>query len=186
MRIYIKNMVCSRCKMVVEAELKKLGLRPLAVDLGEVELAENLTDNQKNDLARNLFTLGFELIDDKKSQTVEKIKNLIVELVHYQNNDLKTNLSDYLAAQLGQDYHSLSSLFSEQEHLTIEQYFITQKIEKTKELLTYNELTLSQIADQLNYSSVAYLSNQFKKITGFTPTDFKQLKGNRRQQLEDL
>ena len=186
MTIYIKNMVCSRCKMVVKAELEKLGLQPLAVELGMVELAENLTDNQKNDLARNLLTLGFELIDDKKSQTVEKIKNLIVELVHYQNNDLKVNLSGYLAQELGQEYHLLSSLFSEVEHLTIEQYFISQKIEKTKELLTYNELTLSQIADQLNYSSVAYLSNQFKKITGFTPTNFKQLKGNRRQQLEDL
>lgn len=186
MTLYIKNMVCSRCKMVVKSEFEKLGLQTISVELGEVELQDTITENQKGILLQNLQTLGFDLIDDKKSKTIEKIKNLIIDLVHHKNNELKINLSDYLAQNLNQDYNTVSNLFSEVENTTIEKYFISQKIEKVKELLIYNELSLSEIADILNYSNVAHLSNQFKKITGFTPTYFKQLKDKKRIQIENL
>lgn len=186
MKLYIKNMVCSRCKMVVKAEFEKLGIRTISVELGEVELQSTITQDQKKELLNHLHTLGFDLIDDKKSKTIEKIKTLIIDLVHHKNNELKTNLSDYLAENLNQDYNSLSNLFSEVENTTIEKYFISQKIEKVKELIIYNELSLSEIADILNYSNVAHLSNQFKKVTGFTPTYFKQLKNKKRIQIENL
>jgi AraC-like DNA-binding protein len=186
MKLYIKNMVCSRCKMVVKSEFEKLGLQTIAVELGEVELEKEISDKQKDILLKNLQAVGFDLIDDKKSKTVQRIKNLIIDLVHHKNNDLKINLSDYLAEDLGQDYNSLSNLFSEIENTTIEKYFISQKIEKVKELLVYNELSLSEIADILNYSNVAHLSNQFKKITGFTPTSFKKSKDKKRIQIENL
>lgn len=179
-------MVCARCKMVVESEFEKLGLQTISVELGEVELQDEINDSQKEVLLKNLQTLGFDLLDDKKTKTIEKIKNLIVDLVHHKNNELKINLSDYLVENLHQDYNSLSNLFSEIENTTIEKYFISQKIEKVKELLIYNELSLSEIADLLNYSNVAHLSNQFKKITGFTPTYFKQLKDKKRIQIENL
>ena len=172
--------------MVVESELEKLGLQTISVELGEVELEQEISDEQKEVLLKNLQTLGFDLIDDKKTKTVERIKNLIVDLVHHKNNDLKINLSDYLAENLNQDYNSLSNLFSEIENTTIEKYFISQKIEKVKELLIYNELSLSEIADILNYSNVSHLSNQFKKITGFTPTSFKQSKDKKRIQIENI
>ena len=186
MKLYIKNMVCGRCKMVVKAEFEKLGLQTVSVDLGEVELQNTITEDQKEELLNHLQALGFDLIDDKKSKTIEKIKMLIIDLVHHKNNELKTNLSDYLAENLNQDYNSLSNLFSEVENTTIEKYFISQKIEKVKELIIYNELSLSEIADILNYSNVAHLSNQFKKVTGFTPTYFKQLKNKKRIQIENL
>ncbi|SNR64486.1 AraC-type DNA-binding protein [Flavobacterium sp. ov086] len=179
-------MVCGRCKMVVKSEFEKLGLHTISVELGEVELQDPITESQKEVLLKNLQALGFDFIDDKKSKTIEKIKNLIVDLVHHRNNDLKVNLSDYLVENLNQDYSTLSNLFSEVENTTIEKYFISQKIEKVKELLIYNELSLSEIADILNYSNVAHLSNQFKKITGFTPTYFKQLKDKKRIQIENL
>jgi AraC-like DNA-binding protein len=172
--------------MVVESEFEKLGLQTISVELGEVELQDEINDSQKEVLLKNLQTLGFDLLDDKKTKTIEKIKNLIVDLVHHKNNELKINLSDYLVENLHQDYNSLSNLFSEIENTTIEKYFISQKIEKVKELLIYNELSLSEIADLLNYSNVAHLSNQFKKITGFTPTYFKQLKDKKRIQIENL
>lgn len=172
--------------MVVKSEFEKLGLPTISVELGEVELEKEISDEQKEVLLENLQVLGFDLIDDKKTKTVERIKNLIVDLVHHKNNDLKINLSDYLAENLNQDYNSLSNLFSEIENTTIEKYFISQKIEKVKELLIYNELSLSEIADILNYSNVAHLSNQFKKITGFTPTSFKQLKDKKRIQIENI
>ncbi|WP_173965227.1 helix-turn-helix domain-containing protein [Flavobacterium collinsii] len=186
MKLYIKNMVCGRCKMVVKSEFEKLGLHPIAVELGEVELQDSISKSQKEILLKNLQALGFDFIDDKKSKTVEKVKNLIVDLVHHKNNDLKVTMSDYLIKNLNQDYSTLSNLFSELENTTIEKYFISQKIEKVKELLIYNELSLSQIADTLNYSNVAHLSNQFKKITGFNPTSFKQLKDKKRIQIENL
>jgi AraC-like DNA-binding protein len=179
-------MVCSRCKMVVKSEFEKLGLQTISVELGEVELQDEITDSQKEVLLKNLQALGFDFIDDKKSKAIEKIKTLIVDLVHHKNNDLKVNLSDYLVENLNQDYSTLSNLFSEVENTTIEKYFISQKIEKVKELLIYNELSLSEIADILNYSNVAHLSNQFKKVTGFTPTYFKQLKDKKRIQIENL
>lgn len=179
-------MVCARCKMVVKSEFEKLGLPTISVELGEVELKEAISENQKKKLLQQLNLLGFDLIDDKKSKAIEKIKTLIIDLVHHKNNDLKENLSEYLSKNLLQDYNTLSNLFSEVEGITIEKYFINQKIEKVKELIIYNELTLSEIAYTLNYSTVAHLSNQFKKVTGFSPTYFKQLKENKRKQIENL
>ncbi|MFV8377153.1 helix-turn-helix domain-containing protein [Flavobacterium sp. LB3R33] len=184
MKFYIKNMVCDRCKMVVKSELEKIGIIPVSVELGEVKLVENFKENQKLEFEIKLQSLGFELLEDKTTILIEKIKCLIIDLVHHQNNELKTNLSHYLSEQLGQDYSTLSNLFSEVQGATIEHYFIAQKIEKVKELLMYKELTLSEIAIRLNYSDVAHLSNQFKKITGVTPTHFKQLKENNRLQID--
>lgn len=186
MKLYIKNMVCGRCKMVVKSEFEKLGLHAISIELGEVELKENISESQKQELLYNLHTFGFDLIDDKKSRVIEKIKTLIIDLVHHKNNEISTNLSEYLSSNLNQDYNSLSNLFSEVESITIEKYFILQKIEKVKELIIYDELTLSQIAYFLNYSSVSHLSNQFKKVTGFSPSYFKQLKDRKRQQIEHL
>lgn len=186
MKLYIKNMVCSRCKMVVKSELEKLGLHPICIELGEIEIKESNIEKQKEELTVNLQAVGFALMDDKQSKIIEKIKNLIVELVHYQNNDTKLNLSDYLTQNILQDYNTLSHLFSEVEGTTIEKYFINQKIEKVKELLTYDELNLNEIANRLHYSSVSHLSNQFKKVTGFTPTFFKKMKNKSRKQLDDV
>lgn len=179
-------MVCSRCKMVVKSELEKLGLHPISVELGEIEITESNIDKLKNELAQKFILLGFELIDDKRSRIIEKIKTLIVDLVHNKNNNIKINLSDYLTQHITQDYNTISNLFSEVEGITIEKYFINQKIEKVKELLVYDELTLSEISYLLNYSSIAHLSNQFKKTTGFTPSYFKKLKDKKRKQIDDL
>lgn len=179
-------MVCSRCKMVVKSELEKLGLQLLSVDLGEVETLFPITTPQKQTIEVRLKSFGFELIDDKKIKTIEKIKTLIIELIYHKNNELNINLSEYISQQVSNDYASLSNLFSEVEGTTIEKYFILQKIERVKELLMYDEMSLSEIAFLLNYSSVGYLSNQFKKITGFTPSHFKQLKNKKRRQIEDL
>lgn len=186
MKLYIKNMVCDRCRWVVKTEIEKLGFKANVIDLGEVELENSIDNQEKQQIKEALENFGFELIDDKKSRIIEKIKTLIIDLVHQKNNELAINLSEYLSNQLSQDYSSLSNLFSEVEDVTIEKYFISQKIEKVKELLVYDELTLSEIAFQLNYSSVAYLSNQFKKITGFSPSHYKQLKNKKRKQIEDL
>lgn len=179
-------MVCRRCKMVVQAELEKLGLHPVSVELGEIELQEDTLLGLKDKLLKHLHSLGFDLIDDKKSKMIDRIKILIIELVYQKNNQITVNLSDYLSQDLMQDYPTLSNLFSEVEGITIEKYFIHQKIERVKELLIYDEMTLNEIAHLLNYSSVAYLSNQFKKNTGFTPSYFKQLKNRKRKQIEDL
>lgn len=186
MKLYIKNMVCNRCKMVVKSELEKFGLHPLTVELGEVEIADELDNNKKNLLNETLKSLGFELMDDKKSRFIEKIKNIIVELVHHSGEQLKVNLSDHIAGELHHDYSYLSNLFTEVVGTTIEQYFIGQKIERVKELLIYDELSLSEIAFQLNYSSISHLSKQFKKVTGLTPTHFKQLKDKKRKPIEEL
>ena len=186
MKLYIKNMVCSRCKMVVESVFENLGISPIAVELGEVEVKNDIQENQKQELLKKLRAIGFDLIDDKKSKTIDKIKTLIIDLVQNKNNDLKSNLSDYISQELHQDYNTMSNLFSEVENTTSEKYFINQKIEKVKELIIYDELSLSEIAYSLNYSSVSHLSNQFKKITGFSPTYFKNLKSIRRRQIEDL
>ncbi len=186
MRLYIKNMVCSRCRMAVQAELEKAGLHPLTVELGEVEIGSEPSAGELHRLDAALRKLGFELIDDKKSRIIEKIKNCIVQLVHHSDAHTDMNLSDYIAGQLHYEYTYLSNLFSEVEGTTIEKYFILQKIEKVKELLVYDELSLSEIADQLGYSSVAYLSSQFKKVTGLTPTYYKSLKDHKRKNIEDL
>lgn len=179
-------MVCSRCKMVVKSELEKLGLQLLSVELGEVEMLSPISPTQKKEIGEHLKTFGFTLIDDKRSKIIEKIKTLIIELIYHKNNELNVNLSVYLAHNLSYDYASLSNLFSEVEGTTIEKYLIEQKIERVKELLMYDEMSLSEIAFLLNYSSVGYLSNQFKKVTGLTPSYFKQLKNKKRRQIEDL
>ena len=184
--LFIKNMVCNRCIMVVQNELDKLGLDVKNIKLGEVTLDKEPTTDEKNKLDKALILLGFELIDDKKSRVIEKIKNVIIDLVHHQDNNTKTNLSDVLSSQLHHDYNYLSNLFSEVEGTTIEKYFIAQKIEKVKELLVYDELSLSEIAFRLNYSSVAYLSNQFKKVTGLTPSHFKQIREDKRKSLDKV
>ncbi len=184
--LFIKNMVCNRCIMVVQNELGKLGLDINHITLGEVTLKKEPTTEERGHLEKALTLLGFEVIDDKKSRIIEKIKNTIIKLVHHQDNDLKNNLSDILSDELHLDYNYLSNLFSEVEGTTIEKYFIAQKIEKVKELLVYDELSLSEIAFQLNYSSVAYLSNQFKKTTGLTPSHFKQIKEDKRKPLDKV
>jgi AraC-like DNA-binding protein len=179
-------MVCNRCKMVVKSELEKLNLYPSSVELGEVTLHEDLAPTEKKKLEIALIAVGFELIDDKKSRLIERIKTLIIELVHHQDSDLKMNLSDFLSQELHHDYNYISGLFSEVEGTTIEKYFIAQKVERVKELLVYDELTLSEIAFRLNYSSVAHLSNQFKKVTGLTPTHFKHIRTEKRKPLDEV
>tara|TARA_R110000782_G_scaffold270482_1_gene371721 strand:+ start:56338 stop:56922 length:585 start_codon:yes stop_codon:yes gene_type:complete len=186
MTIYIKNMVCSRCKMVVKTTFEKLGLHPVQVELGEVTLQENDISVIKEQLKQELQFFGFDLLDNKKTKTIEKIKNRIIDLVQNKNNNLQVTLSDYLIQELHQDYSMLSNLFSQVEGITIEKYYIFQKIEKVKELLVYDELSLSEIAFQLNYSSVAYLSNQFKKVTGLTPSHFKSMQTIKRKSIEEL
>lgn len=179
-------MVCQRCIMVVESELEKLSLGIKKVSLGEAEFTHELSDQQKHAAEAALVPLGFELIDDKKSRVIEKIKNIIIGLVHQQDGEMKTNLSEILSNALHLDYNYLSNLFSEVEGTTIEKYLIAQKIERVKELLVYDELSLSEIAQQLNYSSVAYLSNQFKKVTGLTPGHFKKIREEKRKPLDKL
>lgn len=179
-------MVCNRCILVVKNELERIGFRPTSLTLGEVELEREINSYEKATINNHLQTFGFELIDDKKSRLIGQIKSSIIELVHYQNNKSNTNLSDFLIKIIPHDYSYLSNLFSEVEGTAIEKYFIAQKIEKVKELLVYDELSLSEIAYQMNYSSVAYLSNQFKKVTGLTPTHFKNIKVNRRKPLDEV
>ncbi|MBS1594085.1 MAG: helix-turn-helix transcriptional regulator [Bacteroidetes bacterium] len=184
--IFIKHMVCDRCVMAVESELQKLGLRAKHIKLGEITLDSDPSEEQKEHLNEALTRLGFELINDKKSRIIEKIKTTIIALVHNQDIDVKENLSEVLKKELHHDYNYLSNLFSEVEGTTIEKYFIAQKIERVKELLVYDELSLSEIAYKLNYSSVGYLSNQFKKITGLTPSHFKQIKEDKRKPLDKV
>lgn len=186
MKIHLKNMVCQRCVLVVNQELEKLGLKPIQVSLGEVEFKESITDSALLKMDEHLKTFGFERIDDKKSRIIAQIKSLIIQLVQQQNGELKSNLSDLLTQSINHDYSYLSNLFSEIEGTTIEKYFIAQKIEKVKELLVYDELTLSEIAFQLNYANVAHLSNQFKKVTGLTPSHFKKIKAQKRKPLDEV
>lgn len=181
--LYIKNMVCTRCKMAVKSELDNLGLHYSLVELGEVEIMENLSPVQINRLNRALKKHGLELMDDKKSILVEKIKTTIIELVHYREEQIKVNLSDFLSEKLDHNYTYLANLFSEVKGTTIEKFYLSHKIEKVKELLVYDELNLSEIANKTHYSSVAHLSNQFKKMTGLTPTHFKNLRHKRRSTL---
>lgn len=186
MRLYIKNMVCIRCKMVVKSELEKLRLQYTFIELGEAEINGEISAETKAELDIALKKQGLELMDDKKSMLIEKIKTIIIELIHYSDYPLKINLSDYLTSKLNYDYTYLANLFSEVQGITIEHFFIYHKIERVKELLVYDELNLKEIAYKLHYSSVAHLSNQFKKVTGLTPSHFKQLKRKRRISLENL
>lgn len=172
--------------MLVKEELKKLGIPYLSVDLGLVETNEDITQEQHDLLNENLLKSGLELLDDKKSILIERIKNVIVEMIHYSDELPKSNYSDYISEKLGYDYTYLSNIFSEVKGITIQQFIILHKIEKVKELLLYDEMTLSEISYKLHYSSVAHLSSQFKKITGLTPTFYKHLKQKRNKNLEDV
>lgn len=179
-------MVSLRCKMVVKEELKNLGLHYVNVSLGEAEIMENITQQQHDQLKTALLRSGLELMDDKKSVLIEKIRNVIVELVHYTDELPKMNFSTYLSKKLNHDYTYLANLFSETEGTTIEHYIMKHKIERVKELIIYDELNFTEIAAKMHYSSVAHLSNQFKKITGLTPSFFKSLKDKKRNTLDDV
>jgi len=186
MKLYIKYMVSNRCKMAVKEELKKLGLHFIVVDLGEVEIMETISLDQREKLKVSLLDSGLELMDDKRAVLIEKIKNTIIEMIHHSDEMIKTNFSDYLSAKLNHDYTYLANLFSEVQGTTIEHFIINHKIERIKELIIYDELNITEIAWKMNYSSVAHLSNQFKKVTGLSPSHFKQLKDKRRSQIEDI
>jgi AraC-like DNA-binding protein len=186
MKIFIKNMVSIRCKMLVRSELEKLRLEYKVVDLGEVVLTGKLSDEKHDALKASLRKWGLELMDDKRSMLIEKIKNVIIEMVHYADELPKTNYSAYISDKLDQDYTYLANLFSEVVGTTIEHFIISHKIERVKELLVYDEMSLTEISEKLHYSSVAHLSNQFKKVTGLTPSHFKKLKHKRRVALENM
>jgi AraC-like DNA-binding protein len=179
-------MVCLRCKMAVKSELEKLGLHYIIVNLGEVEIMEDITPEQLAALGGGLRRSGLELMDDNKSILVEKIKTAIIELVHDTDEQIKVNLSDYLSKKLDHDYTYLANLFSEVKGTTIENFYLAHKIERVKELIVYDELNLTEIAFKLHYSSVAHLSNQFKKMTGLTPSHFKNLKHKRHSTLGNV
>jgi len=179
-------MVSLRCKMMVKEELKKLGLHYVIVDLGMIEILEDITQEQRNLLKENLLKSGLELLDDKKSILVEKIKNVITEMIHYSDEQPKVNYSDYISEKLNHDYTYLANVFSEVKGITIQQFIIIHKIERVKELLLYDELNLTEISYKLHYSSVAHLSGQFKKITGLTPSFYKQQKEKRKSNLENM
>lgn len=179
-------MVCIRCKMVVKYELDKLGVHYTTVELGEVEIPDKVSKDQLDNLSVALKEIGLELMDDNKKILVEKIKTTIIELIHFNDEQIKINLSDYLSEKLNHNYTYLSNLFSEVKGTTIEQFYLANKIEKVKELLVYDELNLTEIAWKLHYSSVAHLSHQFKKITGLTPSFFKSLREKRHETLENV
>jgi len=181
-------MVCDRCKMAIQSLLDELNLKPLSVTLGEVDFGDEIVAATSLEQFREkIIPLGFEIINDKKTRLIENIKKQVIALVQQPEGAEKIKLSEYLSAQLFHDYTHLSNLFSTVEGVTIEQYFINQKIEKTRELLVYDELTLTEIAGRLGYSSVAHLSRQFKKVTGMTPSQFKQLRdSNQRKSLDKV
>lgn len=179
-------MVSLRCKLMVKEELRKLGLKYVIIDLGVVEMLESITLKQREELKANLLRSGLELLDDKKSILIEKIKNVIIEMIHYSDELPKVNYSDYISEKLQYDYTYLANIFSEVKGITIQQFIIIHKIEKVKELLLYDELNLSEISYNLHYSSVAHLSNQFKKITGLSPSFYKKLKQKRIGTLENM
>ena len=185
MQLFIKYMVSLRCKMAVKSELNKLGLHYSKVELGEVNVMEDITEEQRIQLKTELLKSGLELMDNQKSILIEKIKNIIIETVHCNEELPKINFSEYLSEKLKHEYTYLANLFSEVTGITIEHFIIAHKIERVKELLLYDELNLTEISYKLNYSSVAHLSNQFKKVTGLTPSFFKELK-NKRLTLEDI
>lgn len=184
--LYIKNMVCDRCIMVVKQILTEYGLHPSQVVLGQATISDSPTAQQLQQVGEALAAVGFELLSDKDQQTVEGIKNEIVKLVYDDHCHLKTKLSSHLSSLFNCDYSALSKLFSEQVGLTIEKFYIMQKIERVKELLSYNELTLNEIATKMNYSSIAYLSAQFKSVTGFTPSQYKANKQSTRKSIDNI
>ena len=186
MKLYIKYMVSQRCKMLVMDELKKLQIDYTTLDLGVVETSKDISVDKRNLLHEILFKSGLELLDNTKSILIERIKTAIIEMIHHTDEIPKTNYSGYLSQKLGYDYTYLSNTFSEIKGTTIQHYIIEHKIEKVKELLLYDELNLTQIAHKLHYSSPSHLSNQFKKVTGLSPSFYKKLKKKRMQNLENL
>lgn len=179
-------MVSTRCKMAVKEELKKLGLHFIVVDLGEVEIMEDITEVQRQILNLGLHESGLELMDDKRAVLIEKVKNVIIEMIHHSDEVPKVNYSDFISEKLNHDYTYLANIFSEVKGITIQQFIIIHKIERIKELMLYDELNLTEISYKMNYSSVAHLSNQFKKVTGLSPSQFKQLKHRSRSPLEEI
>ena len=186
MKIYIKYMVSNRCKTAVKEELKKLGLHFVLVELGEVDIMEEITEVQREQLKIALLNSGFELIDGRRSVLIEKIKNIVIEMVHHTDVPIKMKFSNFLSTKLNHDYTYMANLFSDIQGTTIGQFIISHKIERIKELIIYDELSISEIAWKMNYSSVAHLSNQFKKITGLSPSHFKLLKDKRRSPIEEI
>ncbi|HJV19921.1 MAG TPA: helix-turn-helix domain-containing protein [Sediminibacterium sp.] len=186
MKLYIKYMVSLRCKMMVKEELKKLGIHYAIVDLGMVDLLQNITEEQRAAFKTNLLASGLELLEDQKSILIERIKNIITEMIHYSDELPDTNYSEYISKKTRHDYTYLSNIFSEVKGITIQQFIIMHKIERVKELLLYDELNLTEISYKLHYSSVAHLSNQFKKVTGLSPSYYKKLKEKRTKNLENL
>jgi AraC-like DNA-binding protein len=186
LKLFIKYMVSNRCKLAVKEELKKIGLHFVVVDLGEVEIMEEITSEQRLLLQAGLSSSGLELMDDKRAVLIEKIKNVITEMIHHSEEVPKVNYSDYISQKLDYDYTYLSNIFSEVKGITIQQFIIIHKIERVKELLVYDELNLTEISYKMHYSSVAHLSNQFKKVTGLTPSAYKLLKDKRRKSLEEI
>ncbi|HLP63904.1 MAG TPA: AraC family transcriptional regulator [Flavobacterium sp.] len=186
MKLFIKYMVSNRCKIAVRDELKKLGLHFIVVDLGEVEIMENITHEKRELLKIGLLASGLELMEDKKAILIEKIKTIIIEMIHHSEEAIKINFSDFLSEKLNHNYTYLANLFSEVQGSTIEQFIISNKIERIKELMIYDELNITEIAWKMNYSSVAHLSSQFKKVTGLSPSHFRQLKVKRRNSIEEL
>jgi AraC-like DNA-binding protein len=172
--------------MAVKEELKKLGVHFIVVELGEVEIMENISGEQREQLKIGLLNSGLELMDDRKAMLIEKIKNIVIEMVHHSDELIKTNFSDFLSEKLNHDYTYLANLFSEVQGMTIEHFIISHKIERIKELIIYNELNITEIAFKMNYSSVAHLSNQFKKVTGLSPSHFKNMKDKRRSPIEEI
>ena len=186
MKLYIKYMVSLRCKMMLKEELRKIGINYVSLDLGMVEILEDITEEQREQLSKNLLKSGLELLENKKSILIEKIKNVIIEMIHYSSDLPKVNYSDYISEKLGYNYTYLANTFSEVTGFTIQQFIIIHKIEKVKELILYDELSLAEISYRLHYSSPAHLSSQFKKITGLTPSFYKKMKQKRGKNLENL
>ncbi len=186
MKIYIKYMVSRRCIMMVKSNLDEIGIKYVSVQLGVIYTSEIISEEQKRQLKIKLLSSGLELMDDKKAIQIEQIKTIVIELIHHSTEEIKVNFSDYLSEKLNQNYSYLANLFSEAEGVTIEQFIIIHKIERVKELILYDELNLTEISYKLHYSSVAHLSNQFKKVTGLTPTFYRNLKNKRRNNIENL
>jgi AraC-like DNA-binding protein len=186
MMLYIKYMVSNRCKMLVKEALTDLGLHFILVELGVVEIMETLSPTQLQSLNAVLTEAGLEIMDDKKAKLVERIKNVVIEMVHHSKEIPKTNFSDYISDKLSHDYTYLANLFSETQGSTIEYFIIAHKTERIKELIIYDEMNITEIAFKMNYSSVAHLSSQFKKVTGLSPTRFKQLKERKRNPIEEI
>ena len=186
MKLFVKNMVCIRCKMIVKSVLENLGLHYILVGLGQVEIKEELSGDQHDQLKTELRKYGLELLDDRKAILIERIKNVIIQMVHYEDELPKIKNSEYISERLDYDYTYLANLFSEVTGTTIEHFFLTHKIERVKELLLYDKLSLKEIAYKMNYSSIGHLSNQFRKLTGLTPSFFKHLKRKKLTELENI